>query len=53
MLQKDEQAFFGVKEIARRANVSLATVDRVIHGRSGVSEKTRQRIQAIIEELNY
>ncbi|MBS1563979.1 MAG: LacI family DNA-binding transcriptional regulator [Bacteroidetes bacterium] len=43
----------GVKEIARRAKVSLATVDRVIHNRSGVSEKTKAKIQAIIEELNY
>lgn len=43
----------GVREIARRANVSIATVDRVIHNRTGVSEKTKQKIQAIIEELNY
>jgi len=42
-----------VKEIARRAKVSLATVDRVIHNRSGVSEKTRSKIQAIVNELNY
>lgn len=43
----------GVKEIAKRANVSIATVDRVIHNRSGVSEKTKARINKIIEELNY
>ncbi|QKZ13277.1 LacI family DNA-binding transcriptional regulator [Spirosoma sp. KUDC1026] len=43
----------GVKEIARRANVAIATVDRVIHNRAGVSEKTREKINKIIAELNY
>lgn len=43
----------GVKEIARRAGVAIATVDRVIHNRSGVSEKTREKINRIIKELNY
>ncbi|WP_158857562.1 LacI family DNA-binding transcriptional regulator [Lunatibacter salilacus] len=43
----------GVKEIARRANVSIATVDRVIHNRPGVSVKTKLKIEAIIKELNY
>lgn len=43
----------GVKEIARRANVSIATVDRVIHNRSGVSEKTKNNILAIIKDLDY
>jgi LacI family transcriptional regulator len=45
--------YFGVKEIARRANVSIATVDRVIHNRTGVSEKTRKKINEIIKELDY
>ncbi|MBS1669324.1 MAG: substrate-binding domain-containing protein [Bacteroidetes bacterium] len=43
----------GVKEIARRANVSIATVDRVLHNRVGVSETTKQKINEIIKELNY
>lgn len=43
----------GVKEIARLANVSIGTVDRVIHKREGVSDKTRTKIEAIIEKLNY
>jgi LacI family transcriptional regulator len=43
----------GVKEIARLANVSLATVDRVLHNRTGVSEETRVKIQKIIKRLNY
>jgi LacI family transcriptional regulator len=42
-----------VKEIARKANVSIGTVDRVIHNRGRVSRKTRERVQKIIKELNY
>ena len=48
-----ENELFGVKEIARRANVSTATVDRVLHNRTGVSEKTKARINAIIKEMDY
>ncbi|UKT66129.1 LacI family DNA-binding transcriptional regulator [Pedobacter mucosus] len=47
------QELVGVKEIARRAKVSIGTVDRVIHNRKGVSAKTKSKILAIIEELNY
>lgn len=43
----------GVKEIARRAKVSIATVDRVIHNRDGVSKNTREKILKIIEDINY
>lgn len=43
----------GVKEIARRAKVSIGTVDRVLHNREGVSEKTKAKISKIIQELNY
>lgn len=49
---KNEE-LIGVKEIARRANVSIGTVDRVIHNRHGVSESTRKKINDIITELNY
>ncbi|CAG5068061.1 HTH-type transcriptional repressor PurR [Dyadobacter sp. CECT 9623] len=50
---KKENTSQGVKEIARRANVSTATVDRVLHNRTGVSEKTKKRINEIIKELDY
>ncbi len=50
---KKNQDKAGVKEIARRAKVSIATVDRVIHNRSGVSAKTKEKINAIIREMNY
>lgn len=43
----------GIKEIARRANVSIGTVDRAIHNREGVSRETKEKILQIIKELNY
>ncbi|WEK34172.1 MAG: LacI family DNA-binding transcriptional regulator [Candidatus Pseudobacter hemicellulosilyticus] len=53
MKKNKDQSNAGVKEIARRAKVSIATVDRVIHNRPGVSEQTKARINEIIQELNY
>lgn len=52
-MKKSATELTGVKEIARRANVSIGTVDRVIHNRIGVSEKTKQKVNAIIAELNF
>ena len=42
-----------IKEIAKLAGVSLGTVDRVIHKRGKVSEKTKKKILKILEEVNY
>ncbi|WP_212003544.1 substrate-binding domain-containing protein [Chitinophaga sp. HK235] len=53
MKKKAAEQPLGVKEIARRANVAIATVDRVIHNRPGVSLKTKNKIEQIIQELNY
>lgn len=52
-MNKKDKKLVGVKEIARRANVSIATVDRVLHNRTGVSEKTKNKINEIIKELDY
>ena len=41
------------KDIAQKAGVSLGTVDRVLHNRDGVSEKSRKKVLAIMEELGY
>ncbi|MDD3039797.1 LacI family DNA-binding transcriptional regulator [Bacteroides sp.] len=42
-----------IKDIAQLANVSVGTVDRVIHGRSGVSEASKKRVEEILKQLNY
>lgn len=40
-------------EIAKMAGVHRSTVDRVMHGRPGVSEQTRKRILQVIEACDY
>lgn len=35
------------------ADVSVGTVDRVIHGRMGVSEVSRERVEEILKQLDY
>ena len=42
-----------MKDIAKRANVSCATVSRHINRSGYVSRPVQQRIEAVIEELNY
>lgn len=42
-----------VIEIAKRAGVSIGTVDRVLHNRGRVSTETREKIQRIIDEVGY
>lgn len=42
-----------IGEIARRAGVSRSTVSYVLSGKRPVSEATRLRIQAVIDELDY
>src|SRR5215469_15178239 len=43
----------GIKEIAAAAGISIGTVDRALHNRSGVNPKTRSRILKIAEKLGY
>jgi LacI family xylobiose transport system transcriptional regulator len=42
-----------VAGIARLAGVSAPTVSRVLNGRSGVSQATRQRVEAVLRERGY
>ncbi len=42
-----------IADIAKKANVSKATVSKVINGYSGVSEKTRQIVTKVMREHNY
>lgn len=43
----------GIKRIAKLANVSIGTVDRVLHKRSGVSKETEKKVLQIIKETGY
>jgi LacI family transcriptional regulator len=42
-----------MRDVARRAKVSIKTVSRVINDQGEISEETRQRVQVVIDELGY
>ena len=42
-----------IKDIARLSGVSVGTVDRVIHGRNGVSEASKKKVKEILKKLDY
>ena len=41
-----------IKDVAKRAGVSIGTVDRVIHNRGRVSEKTQKKVLKICREMD-
>lgn len=42
-----------LKDVARQAGVTTATVSYVLSGKRPISEETKQRVMAAIEELDY
>jgi DNA-binding LacI/PurR family transcriptional regulator len=42
-----------IRDVAKRANVGIGTVSRVLNNNPAVSAETRQRVLAAIEELEY
>jgi LacI family transcriptional regulator len=42
-----------IRDVAKRAGVSTRTVSRVVNQQGEISEETRARVQAVIEELGY
>ena len=42
-----------IKDIAKAAGVSTATVSNVLNGRKNVSNSTRERVLRICEEMDY
>ena len=42
-----------LKDIAREAGVSVATLDRVLHGRAGVREETARRVREAIDRHGF
>lgn len=42
-----------IKEVAKKAGVSIATISYVVNKKGGVSEDTIERVNQAIEDLNY
>lgn len=42
-----------IKEVAKRAGVSISTVSRVINNTAKVNEETRRKVEVVIEETGY
>lgn len=42
-----------IEDVARKAGVSVATVDRVLNGRAGVSAANRHRVLSAAKDLGY
>lgn len=48
-----EKKNYTIKEIARLAEVSRGTVDRILHQRGNVSKKARQKVEGILKKIDY
>lgn len=53
MEENKNNKFIGIRDIARLAGVSTATVSRVINKSSSTSDKVREKVEKIIKEYNY
>lgn len=42
-----------IYDVSEKAHVSIATVSRVLNGSPNVSEKTRKRVLAVMDEIGY
>jgi LacI family transcriptional regulator len=52
-VKRQQSSPAGIKAIAEALGVSIGTVDRALHGRSGVSPDTRAAVLKTAEKLNY
>lgn len=51
--QKDIKNKPTIRDVARQAEVSVATVSRVLNGLGGYSEETGAKVRKVIKELNF
>lgn len=46
-------AMVSIKDVAKRAGVAISTVSKVLNDYPNVSEKTKQKVNQAVEELNF
>lgn len=42
-----------IKDVAKAANVSIATVSMVLNGKDCITQKTKEKVMEAVRELNY
>ena len=42
-----------IKDVAKQAGVSIATVSKIINNKPSISEATRQHVFQVMKEMNY
>ena len=42
-----------IKDIAEKSGVSVGTVDRVLHNRPNVSKSAREKVESVLNNINY
>jgi len=52
-MAREDRANLTIRDIAKRADVSVSTVSRVLRGRETVAEELRQRVLATADEMGY
>lgn len=52
-MKKEEKETIRIVDIAKMAGVSIGTVDRVLHNRPNISTKSRQKVEAVLKEIQY
>ena len=52
-IMKENIQVITIRQVAEKANVSIGTVDRILHNRGRVSEVTREKVLNIVKELGY
>lgn len=51
--RKEEQAMVTIKDVAKEAGVAISTVSNVINNVGNVSEETKKKVLAVVENMNY
>ncbi len=52
-MDRGKKSSVTIRDVARKANVSVATVSRYINGTAHVSDEVVRRLERVMEELNY